>query len=1447
MKNHGRWKWEHGRRSQSVCGHGKSKAACRLLAAGLSACLVVLETGTALAARPDGAGAFLAGAQSDGAGAFLARMQPDAARTFSAGAQSDTVGAFSAGEQSDTARAFFAATPSNAASLFARKTSSNAAGSFVRATPSDAAPGIFVPTASNALLFARSAGFWDNWAGDLSFLDGKTGKGTEDEPYQISTKAQLMGLSRLAADGMQVAEGEGNSPGDYSGAYFLLTRNIDLGGMEWLPIGFYKDSAELASGQITPFCGHFDGNGKTISNFRIYEPSWTETGLFGAIQDSEIRNLTVKPESVLTSQKTAGILAGRVENSRICDVSVSGTLMVSGTAGGIAAVVSDGSVLENCTADHIAIDAGKEKETYVGGIAGTAAASLIADCTVNTGDSLSARLQGGGYVGGIMGFQNGTDIFNTHVMGTIGGSGSQAIGGITGKYASGKLKVARFEGTIASSGLGSAAREGTFIGTRDAGFHFRYGTEAGADVAYLFADKESKVLAGVCGSGISDDNSYTYGAHIGFWHSGDNFFTLVQESGSRTEEEIYFYEELENGVLHVIDMEDEAREEKYQPDHFAPNAVGRPQRGYLVSVLQIDTAANVQKYYDVAVLTAKGSSAYSHELDKFHRGAVAAGDVVTVVTAPKNTDTEKYQIDGVPTYTDPDGKKRNTSYQNGGFYTFVMPECDTEVSAVYRKVAAAVRTEPEEYQFQVVQERSGDRKNPSTVTEVRNGAGKLIARYINGELEQDTKVQEVRIEAVVDVNNDVADSRVAWSIDDAELIELKKNDDEDPEGYTGKSASIELNLKSKFFEDIISKAEEAQREDGYRYAIPDTIYGGGIAVLTAKTRPAASFEGKPLEANCRILVTFRILDKTQVAAEGASLDKTELAFTVTRRLSGDRKNPSEQLLVSEPQTLTASFNPDFFDKKSVSWTSSDETIFTVSGDESGRDYKNVSVQAIRDAKWIRDLIAAENGIHENDPYRKLDGKGSRSGTVTVTADDLLGNRQSAVCEVTVNFVTEDQTVIRPEEVRLDQNKLVMEIQEEKSGDIDSETVKWTGLAMELPGAEVLPALENAGIYEPFNRKIVWNSQDPSLRIEDGRLAADPEAAWIKEAKKNPPYHGEKTVTVTAQAAGNPEALAECQVTLVYDAKCLEIRNGAVFDLVLTKSGRRSAPVLTWSGAEKQTLAAEIYPHDEKEAELTWSGDSELILLEESGAVTPNLEAEWIKEAMKKAPYEAEMRTAVRAEAGGMSDETEVLIKFRLVDNTYSSGSGSSGGSGGSSSSGSSSHGVTTGGAVNMTVDQPKGSVTGTWIQDGAGKWLFVSGGRTYAGEWAYVHNPYAGDGQASTDWFLFGQDGYMVTGWYQEPETGNWFYLHEISDGTLGHMYCGWHFMDGSWYYFNQVSDGTKGRRLTGWNWIDGKCYYFDPSDGRMAVSEMTPDGFSVDDTGAWTVDGIVQIRQDGV
>lgn len=346
-------------------------------------------------------------------------------------------------------------------------------------------------TGSNALgrplLMPESKDLWENWVGDLGFLDGTRGDGSREKPFQISTKAQLMGLSRLAAMGMEIKEGEGTYPGDYSGACFELTRDIDLGGMEWIPIGFYRNSSQIHSDHIPAFQGRFDGNGKTISNFRLYRLDWSHMGLFGAVRDSEITDLTVSPGHVITAGETAGILAGSVQDSVIRNVAVAGSLKTAGNTGGIAGEIAD-TVVENCTADHVAMDLGKGKETFAGGIAGKAAGSVISNCTVNTGDSLNARIQGGGYVGGITGFQNDTDIFNVHVMGTIGGSGSQAIGGVTGKYASGKMKVARFEGRIASSGLGSSAREGTFIGTHDTGFHFRYGTEAGADLAYLFAD-----------------------------------------------------------------------------------------------------------------------------------------------------------------------------------------------------------------------------------------------------------------------------------------------------------------------------------------------------------------------------------------------------------------------------------------------------------------------------------------------------------------------------------------------------------------------------------------------------------------------------------------------------------------------------------------------------------------------------------------------------------------------------------------------------------------------------------------------------------------------------------------------------------------------------------------------------------------------------------------------
>ena len=129
--------------------------------------------------------------------------------------------------------------------------------------------------------------------------------------------------------------------------------------------------------------------------------------------------------------------------------------------------------------------------------------------------------------------------------------------------------------------------------------------------------------------------------------------------------------------------------------------------------------------------------------------------------------------------------------------------------------------------------------------------------YINGSLDQGMEVQPVMIQAVIDANNDVYDNRVKWSIDDADLITLAQNDDEGSDGYTAKSASVTLNLNSRFFEDIITDLEGKQAEENYQYKIPNTIYGaghqnGGVAILTQLRGHQHPLKGNPSTANCRI-------------------------------------------------------------------------------------------------------------------------------------------------------------------------------------------------------------------------------------------------------------------------------------------------------------------------------------------------------------------------------------------------------------------------------------------------------------------------------------------------------------------------------------------------------------------------------------------------------------------
>ena len=99
-------------------------------------------------------------------------------------------------------------------------------------------------------------------------------------------------------------------------------------------------------------------------------------------------------------------------------------------------------------------------------------------------------------------------------------------------------------------------------------------------------------------------------------------------------------------------------------------------------------------------------------------------------------------------------------------------------------------------------------------------------------------------------------------------------------------------------------------------------------------------------------------------------------------------------------------------------------------------------------------------------------------------------------------------------------------------------------------------------------------------------------------------------------------------------------------------------------------------------------------------------------------------------------------------------------------------------------------------------------------------------------WWAFGNDGYLKTGWVKDNVTGNW-YMNDENAGMLEEWYLDPH--SGSWYY---LEPGT-GIMLTGWHFINGSWYYLSETSGAIPLGAMyrsawTPDGYLVDETGAW-------------
>ena len=130
-----------------------------------------------------------------------------------------------------------------------------------------------------------------------------------------------------------------NSGTDYEGKFFKLTADIDLGGNEWTPIGGYYHC----------FKGTFNGDGHTVSNFKIKKSDDNYIGLF-RYNNGTIMNLGVEKAEISGYYNVGGVCgdnSGTIQNCYNTGA-VSGNGETSTNIGGVCGYNNTGCTIQNC-------------------------------------------------------------------------------------------------------------------------------------------------------------------------------------------------------------------------------------------------------------------------------------------------------------------------------------------------------------------------------------------------------------------------------------------------------------------------------------------------------------------------------------------------------------------------------------------------------------------------------------------------------------------------------------------------------------------------------------------------------------------------------------------------------------------------------------------------------------------------------------------------------------------------------------------------------------------------------------------------------------------------------------------------------------------------------------------------------------------------------------------
>ncbi len=216
------------------------------------------------------------------------------------------------------------------------------------------------------------------------------GKGTEADPYQVYTAADLTGV--------------------YRKGYFKLMNDIDLTSYinqfspseGWQSIG--RDGSETI---------HFDGNNHKITGLWC-NSTRDNTGLFSCFANGTIKNLTVETASgkQVKGGANTGILIGKMINGTLENCKVSGKVSDGTPVGGMVGLLDGGSISRCQATVTITTTLGTP---YVGGLVGEITGGTIDQCfTSGTLNGIGAE----SYVGGLIGknYATVTNSYSTAIV-----------------------------------------------------------------------------------------------------------------------------------------------------------------------------------------------------------------------------------------------------------------------------------------------------------------------------------------------------------------------------------------------------------------------------------------------------------------------------------------------------------------------------------------------------------------------------------------------------------------------------------------------------------------------------------------------------------------------------------------------------------------------------------------------------------------------------------------------------------------------------------------------------------------------------------------------------------------------------------------------------------------------------------------------------------------------